>query len=793
MRALIRALAICPAIVLAGALAPAAGEPSAGDEAARLAAESLRNSAMELANAPPQTPARAPRLVAVTRFALRLDPANPRTHWLLAGIHEIQGDDVQAAKSLEVCLRSDARDHVLCRRWLATKIRALDNADQRIDLLKSVIDNDALPAALRAQAAVHWADILSRQGLRDAELRALRRAMKLDPGHPALRRILDLQADLAPLERVKILLGQLRGNPAASNLADPNEPSPAWELAVVLNSLGLHRESVEMFAHAWALFSRAGGSPKASQFFNVQYFNAMLDAGMVKEAIERFSFMLEGPGQSVDLLSLMLEAYRAAGQKDKAEEIIKAIERRHRIAKAASPNSVALSAEIAWFYLVTKPRPYSAIGPAEKLPADNPTYQRILGVAELATGKIEQGLKRLTKLMATDPYAAAALAEHYLQNNDRQSARRAIIAGAEGAARGGPAFRKLLALAAANNVKLPPAKGADEARKAFKAFDRRYLDMGLHPEKFLAVKISAPSPIVPVGEPIFIEATLTNQGPLPAPIGSAGLANAAMSLQVEALGATKTSFADMSLVLWPAPRYLKPGESVTRKVRLDAGSLGRHLAERPLENVRLSVSGMLDPIQHGKTFRSALGDVKPAPAALTRVGLLRGDGGTSPGDAARAYKLALGRIVRDIKRGGLAARMAAARKIASLLAVIDRVAARRARLPKGLEQAVKKPVVLAMLRAVLSDRSPVVRAEMLAALGRVRLDESILMLLGPAIGDADPLVRLRAAELIGASDTPDKQTVLDHLADDPDELVSLMAKAFGSEVAPEKPKDATIK
>jgi len=793
MRPSICALVICPAIALAGVGRHTAGKSSAVTRAARLAAESLCTSAMELANAPSETPARAARLVALTRFAIRLDPTNARAHWLLAGIHEIQGNDVQAAKSLKVCLEQNGLDHVLCRRWLAAELRALDNADQRTELLKSVIDNEALPAPLRAQAAVHWADLLDRQGLRDAELETLRRAMTLDAGHPALRRILNLQADAAPVERVKVLLGQLRGNPAAANLVDPNDPSPAWQLAVVLNSLGLQRESVEMFAHAWSLFSRAGGDAKASQVFNVQYFNAMLDAGMAKEAIERFTPMPPRLARSIDLLSLMLEAYRATGEKEKADEIIQAIERRNKIAESTSQDPAAVSAQIAWFYLVTKPQPDRAIIHAEKLPIDNPTYQRILGVAELATGKVEQGRERLEKLAATDPYAAAALAEHYFELNDKKRARDAIAAGSA-ATRGGPAFRKLLAVAAVNKVEIPPAKGADEVRNILKAFDRRYLEMGLHPENFLAVKISAPSSVVRVGEPVVIEATLINRGPLPAPIGAWGLASPAMSLQVEASsGAEKASFVDLPLVLWPAPRYLSPGKSVTRAALLNAGALGRHLTERPLENVRLTVSGMLDPIQRGKTFRSALPDVKIEPLVLTRVGLLGGAGGASPADPPKAYRLALGRIVRDIARGPLPARMAAARKIAALLAMFDRLTARRARLAKELAKVVSKPVALAMLRAALNDRSPVVRAEMLAALGRVKIDESILMLLGGAIGDADPLVRFRAAELIGASNTPDKQTVLDHLAGDPDELVALMARALRSKTVSEKPKSGRMK
>jgi HEAT repeat protein len=170
--------------------------------------------------------------------------------------------------------------------------------------------------------------------------------------------------------------------------------------------------------------------------------------------------------------------------------------------------------------------------------------------------------------------------------------------------------------------------------------------------------------------------------------------------------------------------------------------------------------------------------LSPNPVELTRRDLLGEIDRSSPEALRAGYQLALGRIVRRIRRGDLPARMLAARQVASLLAMVARAERREAKLPPALAKTVKKPVLLAMLRALLEDKSPVVRAETLTALGHMTIDRSILMLLGGLFDDPDPLVRMRAAELLGASKTPGRQTVLTHLSKDSDELVRRMASAF---------------
>ena len=87
-----------------------------------------------------------------------------------------------------------------------------------------------------------------------------------------------------------------------------------------------------------------------------------------------------------------------------------------------------------------------------------------------------------------------------------------------------------------------------------------------------------------------------------------------------------------------------------------------------------------------------------------------------------------------------------------------------------------------MMVEMLKDPSDVVRAEMIASLGYVDLDKSIIQFLGgPLIEDPSPLVRMRLVELLGASGVPGQKTMVDYFAADGDNLVRLMASAFRSD------------
>jgi len=413
---------------------------------------------------------------------------------------------------------------------------------------------------------------------------------------------------------------------------------------------------------------------------------------------------------------------------------------------------------------------------AEKI--SSPSVQRIVGVAEISSGQLSQGMEKLKAVADQDLYAAAFLAEKVLSQGESSAGQQAIEAAAS-QWRGGPAFRKLRAVARQHGLEIPAAKDSQKLRPLLDSFDRRVLAMARAPQKIIAVRLEPLRDQPAVGEPIELRATLTNQGPLAVPLGDWGLLSPVMAWIVTVEGDPETVFEELPLAVWPAPRYLQPGQSVSTTVRLDVGAMAEALDARCLETVKLNVSGIVDPIQRGQETRSALPDLVVTPVEITRRSLLGQRVPDNVSEANQAYQLALGGIVRDLRRGDLTRRMAAARKVAALLHLSHALSSKRVFLPKPLDDGlVRRPVLLSLLRAFLADASPVVRAEMVTSLAGLPLDSITSQLLAPIIEDPEAMVRFRLAELMGTTDPQAHRAVLERLAEEDHQAVRMMARSL---------------
>ena len=778
-----RGLAVAAIVVccLAGVSPGRASRPSSGPASRPenlLPAASLKHSAVDMVHAPAGTEGRAGRLVALTRLAHALAPSDPQINRLLANvIYGSQGKYSLAAAAARAYLEARPQDHMQGLHWLRLGLETAGGAGKREPFLNSVMDQSALPAALRAEAAAELARELRKQGKKAEAARALARALKLDPQNRLAIELRLAGEKVAPADRVRDMLALVRANPLDVHVV--------WQLAGLLDSLGLYGQSLRFFEHAWIMAGRHG-QPQP-QALAAEYLNAIMDAGQFGRAVQTFQPLLKRYPQGADLRSMLVEAHRALGQAGQAEKILATLAREYESRKAGAQLSQSFAVELAWFQLFTLRRPQAALAyarQAAQIDAADPVIQRILGVAELKTSATASGLKRLEKLLTKDIYAAAFLAEHYFVNNDKPAAEEAIAAGAA-LSRSGPAYRLLAKLAKERQVPIPPAAGSKACAKLADTFGNRYLQMARNPEKFIAAAMRPTAGRVPPGEPVGVTATLANIGAVAVPIGERGLLNPTMSLKVLVGDGAGITFDSLPLVVWPAPRYLAPGQAVHCNVRLDVGKLKAYLARRPLDELTLTVrAGAIGPIQVGRKFISSVPAVRVPDVVITRASILGNFYRSAPADWPRAYQYVLGLIVRDFKRGSLPQRMRAARQVGSLLALARQVEQRRARPPKPLADTFTKPVLLSMLRAVLQDRSPVVRAEMVAALAHAEMDSSILRLLGPVIGDPAALVRLRVVELIGASGTRGRRTIVDHLARDSNEFVRMMASAFRTSTSP---------
>ena len=275
------------------------------------------------------------------------------------------------------------------------------------------------------------------------------------------------------------------------------------------------------------------------------------------------------------------------------------------------------------------------------------------------------------------------------------------------------------------------------------------------------------------GEPVVVKVVLENTSSAPIPVGQGGLFAPTVYLSLAMSGATDLSLPDLTPVRLPCPKYLKPGAKVDVTVRVDVGAAGEALALEPLGEIKLVVSGLLDPLDDHRRLVSAVPTVELKPVTIIRKPLFDTAG------KAVAAQYALAYIVRDLQKGTLARQLRAARQTGSLLGRTMLVENGKVR--AVFPDVVTRPVLLAMMRAFLQSPTPAVRAEMLSALRNVQLDALGISLLGAIVSDPDPIVRMRLVELLAAKRTPGYRTWRRHFARDRDPLVRDMAEAVRAE------------
>ena len=310
--------------------------------------------------------------------------------------------------------------------------------------------------------------------------------------------------------------------------------------------------------------------------------------------------------------------------------------------------------------------------------------------------------------------------------------------------------------------------------RAAKAVEGHYFELGLFPERFVSIALSAPTDSVALGEPMAVTVALKNVSRRPVFLGPDGLFTPVVFLSLAIDGKAKANLENLTAVPLPAPKRLSPGQEVVETVRVDVGPAEQLLMAHPFAELQVTVTAMVDPLQRGEEMVSSVPSIRVAPVTIRRPALFD----VSKGATAAQY--ALGHIAqRDLKAGDLPTQLRAARQTASLLAHVRRAEAGKAE--AVYPDVLTKPILLSMTRAFLRDRSPVLRAGMIAALQHVDLDERIIGLLGPNVQDPSAIVRMRLIELLAGKRTRGYETLVDFFAKDRSVAVRGMAAAMGAQ------------
>jgi len=788
--------------VAAGPPADGPAEVSASD---LLLQQSLLHSATSLTYAPGSPPARGARILALTQAAAKLNPKDPKLNALLVRVlYEPSGDYARAAEAVRTQLEHDATSAELGLFYLNLGLAARQSVADRIAFLQAASEDAILPAYTRAEALAKMGDLRVQHGDRELAAKAYADALALDErlfsalfGQFALSDRQDVAA------HVTGLLGLLH--------ASPTYAGGAIEAGAVLRTQGLAHPAAFFYAYAWRLAARDMETP--DETLAIQYFDAMLDAGQYRQAIETMvPVMARTKEPNWEMLCQLMEAYAGINDDQKLADI------RGRLLQALSDREQAegrlrpeMNRQLAWYYLISDAlirddrRIHTAGAFARKAieelrdaGADDPTLQLIVAVVQakdagkrfLANGitaaEFEKQIADLAALAETDAYAAYFLAEQLFLVADRQAVTMKpaeILSQGMALAKFGRPMRLMRQMADRHSVPVPaPTELAitiGELAEQWIVANQPLVDMALLPGQHIRVTLRPVSQTFEALKPMEIEVRLRNTSEVDIPLGSAGLFNPVVTFRLiaESRG-VKVDFDNLPSAILPAPRVLKAGEAVTVTVRIDVGELEEYLHRRPLDTTSFILSGTLDPIQKRRQIVSSLPAVMIDRVTFDRVDILGPSFDRERGDWADQYQKTLQYTIGDFRNGTLEQRMAAARVIGSLLTVVGDTSTRRLAPPKQLAEAVQAPMLLSMFRAILQDPNVPVRQEALAALQFCAVDGQIARQMEPAFTDPSPMVRLRAVEVIGSGRPPNYKTILERFANDKDPMVSMVARAM---------------
>ncbi|MFP4105308.1 MAG: HEAT repeat domain-containing protein [Phycisphaerae bacterium] len=771
-----------PVVLLTGSVV-AQSTKSAVSPAEQIAAESLRHSATNLLLSKNKETGRAGRLLSLIMLADKLDPDDYETRELMRIVLATGDERDKRIANLHRMLVKKPDDHPLGMLWLELSDSKPETAEKRIDLLSSVVDDRKVPDSVRAEAAVRWANLLEQQAKDDQAATIYKRALKLDPHHPgALEGRLTLKESPTKLDRLDMLIGVLKGNPHAAQAGQ--------DLGVLLGELSRHEDAVDVLGYLWKLDEQNPMTEQRNDDLAVLYFNALLDAGLSKKATEVF---LPKSGEAVSrwaVRSLLIEAYRDLDNEQTIESILDLMEDGVASLKTAAAKDPAKALVLAWHYLLDRQKPATAMTYAKmalKQEPEDDAYRLVYAATQVEAGNeetVKKGRKTLTQLCEEDVYAAAFLARSYLRTDETEAARKCIAQGFE-LTRRGRAFRMLRESARELNYEIATLEQRQAAANRLKVaeLEKTVFNVGLNPGKHLKLSFRPLQKQYVVGQPIEVEVKLENTSDVPVPLGSWGVMSPVVNLIAEIPPNRKIhkdtlTYASLPVVTFPAPKYLRPGLSIKRTVRVDSGPLDDELNRRPMDEITISLRGLVDPIQKDREFISRTPDITAVPLKITRTDIL----GEIPGEKAAAWesamKSSMRQMLQDLSAKDPRTRVLAARQIAALTATYYASAERSIYLPEMLRGRLPSTMVLALLREALRSKSPVVRAETLAALRSLAVTPGTVPLLRTLVEDKSPLVRFRMAELAGMARNRSLQSVLERYREDSDPDVRRMAKAF---------------
>lgn len=728
---------------------------------------------------PKDVPLHLRRASALCRLAIRLDSQSPLAYSTLAEASAGLADHAAAAQAAENYLRLiNHGDYDWFARYLGYRLEIPAKVEARLAMLQDIAADEQLPPEQRALALADQAVIEERRGNMQQAGDLYKAAHALAPNLPvAARGLMRAEVPLKPVREGELLLAALRGNPL--------DVDATWDMARLCRRIGAYPQALVFYDHARKVAEVTGR--EISRDFDLDYLNALLDAGLAERAVQEFVGKVATDPINTAYAGMLVDAYRRLGQTDKADALVDRMAILVKAQEETGNVTAPVAAELAWFYHIYSRRSEPArqwAATALRGSQNEPLIQRIWAMVMMDSDQAKVARAQLKQLAPADPYAAADMADYEFRQGNREAAMKYVTDAVElirkaGAARGRLEWqlrlpwRYLQDVAQKHGARLSDDPEAPLVAELVGGFDAGYLEMGQHPERFVQIRLAPQAAEARPGEPLRVEAVLTNVSKLPVPVGGWGLIAPRLVLEVRARGPEGTQEIVQNLPLtWAAPRYVGPGASLRYVVSLDTGPLHDALFANPLATYDIAFSAIVDPVEKAGKLVPSLQALKVEPIAMRRLALVGGD------DPA-AYWTALVGLVQQLRGTDEAQSMRAAETTVSLLAMVQGVAAGRVVLGPNIAKQLREPELLSMLKHCLQEAPPAVQGRTLLALESAELTPLIQQLLQPCLQSPDANVRACAADLIGQSKHYADKSVLARLAEtDLDPLVRAVAEVY---------------
>lgn len=714
-----------------------------------------------LSRAGSQVPADVRHVRALLRAALRFDARNVDA---LSLLYELACDSAEpavpdeAAQLLQRIVAAAPDNETALRRWLDEGTRGAKTIEERETWLRRQLDA-VRGAEAQAQVYVALAQ-LAQQRLDSPAARAnVLEAQRLDPENADAARLAaeTLDDDASPAERVRTLLHALRFEPYRENLA--------WEAARALDDAGVAEHAGRLYSHALALRARAGVADELDPLQLLALSENAVARRDTAAALEFARRAVRGEALPLEAAWYVLWLQERIGSpvlarifRNRIVSGVRSAEEQRR----AEPNVVA---QAGWYYCVMEPDFGRAAGLAEEALArapDNVVARRVIGWVLAESGRIGEAVCELEPIAPQDAYAAYRLATILLERGDlgaparlyRELKRRPI----SGLAR--ELFDELFDCEGASAA--APWRLADAAAAA-DAFNWRVLEFASDPQAFIAVEAAPVDATLRFGEPWLVDFTLTNRAEFPMLLGPDALLNPVALLFVRVQGEQVREFPAAMIVHLDGIHVLRPGESVRRRQRVDAGPIRKFARLTPEQSLRVSVVALLDPVQMPDgTWRAGPAGTSMRPAFLDRLAAPASRDAWDMYDAALAGASELDR----------------ARALESMAALLGR----HQRAPHD-PSAARGPAIPGerlrrRLLQSLQGAAWETRVLVLDALTAAGLDAGLISAANECMRHEHWLVRLMAVRLLARQGEAFAETAARVAAEDADELVRELAASY---------------